>query len=72
MRNHGGIVRDSEANAGDNVIIKSIDNETVGGHQLDTNSNGNLSPVASPIANADRVEDSVSQTNVDQSEGWIL
>lgn len=69
VRNHGGIVRDSEANAGDNVIIKSIDNETVGGHQLDTNSNGNLSPVASPIANADRVEDSVSQTNVDQSEG---
>ncbi|WJX96402.1 Brefeldin A-inhibited guanine nucleotide-exchange protein 5 [Trifolium repens] len=68
VRNHGGIVRDSEANAGDSVTIKSIDNEAVGDHQLDASSNGRLSPLASSNANADGVEDSVSQTNGDQSE----
>ncbi|KAI5415380.1 brefeldin A-inhibited guanine nucleotide-exchange protein 5 [Lathyrus oleraceus] len=69
VRNHGGIITDSEANAGDSVTIKSIDNEAVVDHQLDTNSNGKLYSLSSSNANADGVEDSVSQTNVDQSEG---
>lgn len=69
VRNHGGIIRDSEANAGDSVTIKSIEYEAVGDHQHDANSNGKLSPLASSNANADGVEDSVSQTNIDQSEG---
>lgn len=69
MRNHGGIITDSEANAGDSVTIKSIDNEAVVDHQLDTNSNGKLYSLSSSNANADGVEDSVSQANVDQSEG---
>ncbi|GAU16778.1 hypothetical protein TSUD_200210 [Trifolium subterraneum] len=69
VRNHGGIIRDSEANSGDSVTIKSIDNDAVGDLQLDASSNGRLSPLASPKSNADGVEDSVSQTNGDQSEG---
>lgn len=69
MRNHGGIIRDSEANGGDSVTIKSIDNEAVRDHQRDGNNNGKSSPLASSNANADGVEGSVSQTNVDQSEG---
>ncbi|CAJ2650059.1 brefeldin A-inhibited guanine nucleotide-exchange protein 5 isoform X3 [Trifolium pratense] len=69
VRNHGGITRDSEANAGDSVTIKSIDNESVGDHQLDASSNGRLSPLASSNANADGFEDSVSPTNADPSEG---
>jgi len=69
VRNHGGIIRDSEANAGDSVAIKSIEYEAVGDHQHDANSNGKLSPLASSNVNADGVEDSVSQTNIDQSEG---
>ncbi|XP_057416198.1 brefeldin A-inhibited guanine nucleotide-exchange protein 5 isoform X2 [Lotus japonicus] len=69
IRNHGGIVRDSEDNADDSVTIKSTDREVVSDHQHEVNSNGNLSPLASSNANADGVEDSVSQTNIDQSEG---
>lgn len=71
IRNHGGIVRDSEDNADDSVTIKSTDREVVSDHQHEVNSNGNLSPLASSNANADGVEDSVSQTNIDQSEGLI-
>lgn len=69
LRYHEGIIRDSEANAADSVTVKSIDNEVVGDHQLDINSNRKLSPLASSNANADGVKDSVSQANVDQSEG---
>ena len=68
LRNHAGIIRDSEANAGDNVTIKPIGNE-VGDHQLDVNDNGKLSPLVSSSTNADGVEDSVSLTNVEPSEG---
>lgn len=71
MRNHGGII-DSGANADDGVTIKSIDNEAVGDHQLDANSKGKVSPLASSNANADGIEDLITQTNVDQSEGQIF
>ena len=57
MSNHGGLVGDSEANGGD-----AAENEIVGDHQLDINNPKNLSPV-------DGVEDSVSQMNMDHSEG---
>ncbi|RDY07326.1 Brefeldin A-inhibited guanine nucleotide-exchange protein 5, partial [Mucuna pruriens] len=69
LRNHGSIISDSEGNAGDTGTMRSIDNEVMGDRQLDVNSNGKLSPLASSNTNADGVEDSVSQTNVDQSEG---
>lgn len=71
MRNHGGII-DSGVNADDGVTIKAIDNEAVGDHQLDANSNGKVSPLASSNANADGIEDLITQTNVDQSEGQIF
>lgn len=69
LRNHGGIIRDSEAYAGDSVTNKSNDNEVVSGHQLDLNDNGKLSPLTSSNTNADGVEESVLQMNLDQSEG---
>ncbi|XP_061361482.1 brefeldin A-inhibited guanine nucleotide-exchange protein 5 [Gastrolobium bilobum] len=69
LGNQGGIIRDLEANAGGSPTIKSMDNEIVGDHQLDVNSNGKLSPLASSNTNADGFDDSVSQANVDQSEG---
>lgn len=69
LRNHGSIISDSEGNAGDSGTTRSIDNEVIGDHQLDVNSNEKLSPLASSNTNADGVEDSVSQTIVDQSEG---
>ncbi|XP_019455526.1 PREDICTED: brefeldin A-inhibited guanine nucleotide-exchange protein 5-like isoform X4 [Lupinus angustifolius] len=68
LRNHGGVIRDSEANAGDSGTSKSIDNEVVSGHQLDVNDNGKLSTRASSNTNADGVEDSVLQMNLDPSE----
>lgn len=69
LRNHGSIISDSEGNTGDSGTTRSIDNEVIGDHQLDVNSNEKLSPLASSNTNADGVEDSVSQTIVDQSEG---
>ncbi|KAK7265505.1 hypothetical protein RJT34_33125 [Clitoria ternatea] len=69
MRNNGSITGDSEGSIGDNGTLRSIDNEIVNDRQLDVNSNGKLTPLASSNTNADGVEDSVSQTNVDQSEG---
>ncbi|KAK7363367.1 hypothetical protein VNO77_05507 [Canavalia gladiata] len=69
LRNHGSIISDSEGNTGDNVTMRSIDNEVASDRQLDVNSNGKLSPLASSNTNADGIEDSISQTNADQSEG---
>nr|KYP57779.1 Brefeldin A-inhibited guanine nucleotide-exchange protein 2 [Cajanus cajan] len=69
LRNHGSIISDSEGNAGDSGTMRSIDNEAMGDRQLDVNSNGKLSPLASSNTNADGVEDSGSQANADQSEG---
>lgn len=69
LRNQGSIIGDSEGNAGDSGTMRSIDNEVSDDRQLDVNSNGKLSPLASSNTNADGVEDSVSQINVDQYEG---
>jgi len=69
LRNPGSIISDSEGNLGDTGAIRSIDNEVMADHQLNVNGNGKLSPLASSNTNADEVEDSVPQTNVDQSEG---
>lgn len=69
LRNQGSIIGDSEGNAGDSGTMRSIDNEVSDDRQLDVNSNGKLSPLASSNTNADGFEDSVSQINVDQSEG---
>lgn len=68
LRNPGSIISDSEGNPRDSGAIRTIDNEVMA-DQLNVNSNGKLSPLASSNTNADEVEDSVSQTNVDQSEG---
>ncbi|KAL9325769.1 hypothetical protein ACSQ67_006414 [Phaseolus vulgaris] len=71
LRNPGSIISDSEGNLGDTGAIRSIDNEVMADHQLNVNGNGKLSPLASSNTNADEVEDSVPQTNVDQSEGSV-
>ncbi|XP_027369108.1 brefeldin A-inhibited guanine nucleotide-exchange protein 5 isoform X2 [Abrus precatorius] len=69
LRNYGSIISDSEGHPGDSGTMRSVDNEVAGDRQLDVNSNGKLSPLASSNTNGDGVEDSVSQTNVDHSEG---
>ncbi|KAL2338842.1 hypothetical protein Fmac_013288 [Flemingia macrophylla] len=68
MRNHGVIIGESEGNTGDTGTMRSSDNETMGDRQLDVDSNGKLSPLASSNTNADGIEDSGSQTNA-ESEG---
>ncbi|KAF7837607.1 brefeldin A-inhibited guanine nucleotide-exchange protein 5-like [Senna tora] len=69
LRNYGSTDKNSEANAGDSFAAKSTDNEVVGGHQLDVNDNGKLSPRAYSNLNVDGVESSGLQLNVDRSEG---
>ncbi|CAL0325473.1 unnamed protein product [Lupinus luteus] len=69
MRNYGGIIRDSEANAGGSDTNKSINNDVASGHQLDVNDTGKLSRLTSTNTSADGVEGSVLQTNLDQPEG---
>ncbi|OIW00195.1 hypothetical protein TanjilG_29185 [Lupinus angustifolius] len=69
MRNHGGIIGDSEANTGGSDTNKSINNDIATGHQLDVNDTGKLSPLTSTNTSADSVEGSVLQTNLDQPEG---
>ncbi|KAI4335137.1 hypothetical protein L6164_013811 [Bauhinia variegata] len=65
LRNHGGIVIDSESSAS----LKNINDEIAGDHKHDVTNNGKLSPLAYSNTNVIGVEDSASPTNVDHSEG---
>lgn len=68
MRNHGGIVRNSDANAGDNVVIQSSDKEVE--HQLGGNDSGKLSPLTR-LNTYSGVEGLRAQLNTNPSEGLL-